>query len=228
MLVKNWMSREVITVDANQSLQEAVRLTKENRINSLPVLDRGNLVGIISDRDLKKASASDATTLDIHELMFLVSKIKIRTVMTPSPITVHPDHTIEEAAAVLLENRISSLPVLTVAKQLVGIITRSDMFKVIISLTGLGKKGIQMGLLLKDENGEIQRVREVLRRFGVRMISILSSAQDLPGGFRKVYFRFENLNRADLPDLLEAVKAVATVLYVVDHRENQRMIFADA
>ncbi|MGB8719584.1 MAG: CBS domain-containing protein, partial [Desulfobacterales bacterium] len=96
MLVKNWMSREVITVDANQSLQEAIRLTKENRINSLPVLDHGNLVGIISDRDLKEASASDATTLDVHELMFLVSKIKVRTVMTPNPITVPPDYTIEE------------------------------------------------------------------------------------------------------------------------------------
>lgn len=228
MLVKNWMSREVITVDANQSLQEAIRLTKENRINSLPVLDHGNLVGIISDRDLKEASASDATTLDVHELMFLVSKIKVRTVMTPNPITVPPDHTIEEAAAVLLAHRISSLPVLTIARQMVGIITRSDMFKVIISLTGLGKKGIQMAVRLKDEDGEIQRIREVLRRYGVRVISILSSAEDIPGGFRKVYFRFENLNRADLPDLLEGVKALAVVLYVVDHRENQRMIFADA
>ncbi len=228
MLVKNWMSRDVITVDANQSLHEAIRLTKEKRINSLPVLDRGNLVGIISDRDLKEASASDATTLDVHELMFLISKIKVRTVMTPNPITVLPDHTIEEAASVLLEHRISSLPVLTVARQMVGIITRSDMFKVIISLTGLGKKGIQMALRLRDEDGEIQRVREVLRRYGVRVISILSSAQDLPGGFRKVYFRFENLNRADLPELLETVKSRATVLYVVDHRENQRMIFEDA
>ena len=77
MLVKNWMGKEVITVDFNDSMQEAVCLMKEHDIRSLPVMKNGKLVGIVTDRDLKKASASDVTSLEIHELLYLQSKIKV-------------------------------------------------------------------------------------------------------------------------------------------------------
>ena len=81
MLVKNWMSKEVVTVDADDSMQNAIYILQEQKIKMLPVMDDGNLVGIITDRDLKKASPSDATTLDMHELLFLISKIKVKDLM---------------------------------------------------------------------------------------------------------------------------------------------------
>ncbi|MGB6010699.1 MAG: CBS domain-containing protein, partial [Desulfobacterales bacterium] len=111
MLVKNWMSKDVVTVEADDSMQNAIYILQEQNIKMLPVMDDGNLVGIITDRDLKKASPSDATTLDMHELLFLISKIKVRDLMKKPVYTVPPDYTVEEAAALLLEKKISGLPV---------------------------------------------------------------------------------------------------------------------
>ncbi len=88
MLVSNWMSKNVVTVDVEDSMHDAVKLMKENEIRMLPVLKKGKLVGIITDRDLKRSAASDATMLDVHELLYLVSKIKVRNIMTKDPITV--------------------------------------------------------------------------------------------------------------------------------------------
>ena len=127
MLVKNWMSKEVVTVDADDSMQNAIYILQEQNIKKLPVMEKGQIVGIITDRDLKKASPSDATTLDMHELLFLISKIKLRDLMKKPVYTVHPDYTVEEAASILLEKRISGLPVIYENNRLVGMITRSDL-----------------------------------------------------------------------------------------------------
>ena len=91
MLVKNWMSDKVITVDVNDSMQDAVKLLKGHNIRMLPVMKKGELVGIVTDRDMKRASASDATTLEIHELLYLISTIKVKNIMTKDPITVPPE-----------------------------------------------------------------------------------------------------------------------------------------
>ena len=82
MLVTNWMSKNIITVDENDSMQDAMKLLKEHDIRMLPVVKKGKLVGIVTDRDLKRASASDATTLEIHELFYLLTRIKVKNLMT--------------------------------------------------------------------------------------------------------------------------------------------------
>jgi acetoin utilization protein AcuB len=81
MLVKNWMSKTIITINIDDSMQDAIKLLKENKIRMLPVLKKGKLMGIVTDRDLKRASASDATTLDVHELLYLISKVKVKDIM---------------------------------------------------------------------------------------------------------------------------------------------------
>ena len=100
------MNQEVITVNADDSMQNAIYLLQEHRIKNLPVMEKDTMVGIITDRDLKKASPSDATTLDMHELLYLTSKIKVKNIMIKDVYTVRPDTTIEEAAAILLEKNI--------------------------------------------------------------------------------------------------------------------------
>ncbi len=227
MLVKNWMNKEVITVNVDDSMQDAIFLLKEHGLNLLPVMKNGDIVGIITDRDLKKASPSDATTLDMHELLFLISKIKIKDIMKKTVHTVKPDYTIEEAAAILLEQKISGLPVINDENQLVGIITRSDIFRVLISLAGLGKKGIQFAICLEDRPGPIKEVRELVHEFGARTGSILTSWENAPPGQFKVYFRVYQLDREKLPSLLDRIKEIGTLLYMVDHRENQRRIFEE-
>ncbi len=227
MLVKNWMSKDVITVNADDSMQDAGCLLREYNINVLPVMEKGNMVGIITDRDLKKASPSDATTLDMHELLFLISKIKIRDLMKTPVLTVLPDHTVEEAAAILLEKKISGLPVVDEKNQVVGIITRSDLFRVIITLTGLGKKGIQFAIRLKDKPGPIKEVRQLVHEYGGRTASILSSWDNAPPDRLNLYFRVYQIDRQKLPLFLDKIKAKGVLLYLVDHRENTRTIYAE-
>jgi acetoin utilization protein AcuB len=225
MLVKNWMSKEVITVDADDTMQNAIYILQEQNIKMLPVMDDANLVGIITDRDLKKASPSDATTLDMHELLFLISKIKVRDLMKEPVFTAKPDDTVEEAAALLLEKKISGLPVIDENDRLVGIITRSDIFRVLLSLSGLGKKGIQFAIRIKDMPGIIKEVRELIHEYGGRTASILSSSDNAPEGYLNFYFRIYQIDREKLPSLLDRIREKGTLLYVVDHRENKRDIY---
>ncbi len=227
MLVKNWMSKNVITVDVNDSMHDAMKLLKAHDIRMLPVMKKGKLVGIITDRDLKKASASDATTLEIHELLYLLTKIKVKDIMTKDVITVPPEFTAEETARVLLRNKISGAPVVDGNGQLVGTITQADIFRVLISLTGVGNGGIQFGCQVEDRPGSIKEVADVIRSYGGRMVSILSSYDEVPEGYRKVYIRMRSIERSKLQNLIQELQSKAGLLYMVDHTENNREIFAE-
>jgi len=227
MLVKNWMSKNVITVDINDSMQDAMKLLKENDIRMLPVMKKAKLVGIVTDRDLKKASASDATTLEVHELLYLLMKIKVKDIMTRGVITVPPDYTVEETAQVLQKNRISGAPVVDADGQLVGTITQTDLFRVLISLTGVGNGGIQFGFQVEDRPGSIKEVADIIRIYGGRMVSILSSYDDVAEGYRKVYIRMRSIERSELKKLIKELESKAGLLYMVDHTENNREIYAE-
>ena len=227
MLVKNWMSKNIITVDENDSMQDATKLLKEHDIRMLPVMKKGNLVGIITDRDLKKASASNATTLEVHELLYLLTKIRVKDIMTKEVITVPPDFTVEETAQVLLKNRISGAPVVDTNRQLVGAITQTDIFRILISLTGVGNGGIQFGFQLEDRPGSIKDVADIIRNYGGRMVSILSSYDEVPEGYRKVYIRMRNIERSELRNLIQELELKAGLLYMVDQTENNRELFAE-
>ena len=224
MLVMNWMSKPVITVDANDSMQNGMKLLREHDIKMLPVMEKGKLVGVVTDRDVKRSSASDATTLEIHELLFLVSKIKVNEIMTKDPITVPSDYTIEETAQVLLENNISGVPVMD-KKKVVGVITQADIFRVLISLTGIGKRGIQFAFHLEDHPGSIKEVGDIFRRYGGRMVSILSSYERVPEGDRNVYIRAYGIERPKLRKLKDELGEKATLVYMIDHRKKKREIY---
>ena len=225
MLVKNWMSKTVITADVNDSMNDVMSLMKKHGIGMVPVMKNGELVGIVTDRDLKRSSASDATTLEVHELLFLISKIKVKDIMTKDPITVPFDFTVEEAAEILMENRISGAPVTDPEGQIVGTITKGDLFRVLISLTGVGKRGIQFAFQVEDLPGTIKDVADIIRHYGGRMVSILTTYEHVPEGYRKVFIRMYGVERGKLPQLEDDIRKKATLLYVVDHRENRREIF---
>lgn len=225
MLVKNWMSTKVVTIDAKGSMQEAINLMKKNDIRLLPVLSKERLVGVITDRDLKRASASDATTLDVHELLYLVSKILVRDIMTRDPVTVTPDLTVEETAELLLEKKISGVPVVDAAGRIAGVITQTDLFRVLISLTGVKSRGIQFAFKLADRPGSIKDVADIIRKFGGRMVSILTSYENVEKGFRKVYIRMHSVDPHRLEELKAALRQQGELLYMVDPKENRREIF---
>ena len=110
---------------------------------------------------------------------------------------------------------------------MVGTITQTDLFRVLISLTGVAKGGIQFGLQIEDRPGSIKEVADVIRKFGGRMVSILSSYDQVPEGYRKVYIRMRNIARSELQKLIQELESTAGLLYMVDHTENNRKIFAE-
>ena len=224
MLVQNWMSKSVVTIDVNDSMQDAIKQLKEHSIRMLPVMKKGKLVGIVTDRDLKKASASNATMLEIHELLYLLTKIKAKEIMTKNPITVPPDYTTEETAQMLLSFKISGAPVVNGGGQVVGTITQTDLLRVLISLTGVEKGGIQFGLQIENRPGSIKEVEDIIREYGGRMVSILTSYDDVPMGYRKVYIRMHSIERSKLERLKDKISEIAAFLYMVDRRENNREI----
>jgi acetoin utilization protein AcuB len=225
MLVKNWMSKPAITIDIDAFMNDAIKLLKNHNIKMLPVMEKGKLVGIVTDRDLKRASASDATTLEIHELLYLISKIKIKEIMTKKPIAVPEDYTVEETAEVLLKHNISGVPVVDQHHNVVGTITQNDIFRILISLTGAEKKGIQFGMEVEDRPGSIREVTDIIREYGGRMASILTSYDMAPEGFRQVYIRMYGIDRFKLDRLKEKLKKKARLLYMVDRREVHRETF---
>ena len=225
MLVKNWMTRDVITIDEGASMQDAIEKLKENRIRMLPVVGDGALAGVITDRDLKRSSASDATSLDIHELLYLIKRIQVKDIMVKSVTTIPEDYTVEEAAAVMLQHKISGAPVLGAEGQLVGVITQSDLFKVLISLTGMEARGIQACLQIKDRPGTIKIFADIIRQYQGKIASILTTYDKVPGGFRKVYFRFSGFDRLRIKELTDELAEKGLLLYMVDHRENERYFY---
>lgn len=221
MLVGNWMTKDVISVDVNDSMQDAARLIRKHKIKRLPVMENGKLVGIVTDRDLKRASASDVTTLEIHELLFLISEIKISDIMTKDPITIPLDYTIDEAAQILLEHKLSGAPVVDDEGQVAGIITQTDIFRVLVLFTGVKRAGIQFAFQLEDRPGSIKEVSDIMRNYGCLLVSILSG-QDVQAGYRRVYIRVRDCDRERLEELKEELKAKANVLYVMDHAKRNK------
>jgi acetoin utilization protein AcuB len=146
MLVKYWMTTEVITVDEDVSLMQASKLMKEHGIKHLPVIKERRLVGIVSDRDLKEAQASDATSLDIHELYYLLDKVKIKNLMSTNLHTTSAEEVIERAAALMLDYDISALPVVDQEGKLKGIVTKGDLFRGLIAISGIHQAQLQIGL----------------------------------------------------------------------------------
>jgi len=223
MLVKYWMRKSFITVDVNDSMQEAMSWMKEYGTSLIPVLQAGRLVGVITDRDIKAASASDTESLESHELDYLIAKIRVKDIMTTNPVTVAPDLTLEETAEVLLQNEISGAPVVDAAGNVLGTVSQWEIFRALISLSGLGKRGVHFAFQLKDHPGSIKEVTDTIRKYGGRLVSILSSFQRAPSGYRHVYIRAHDIERSTLPDLIADLRQTAMLLYMVDHRKGKRV-----
>ena len=225
MLVENWMSKPAITIDADAPIVKAVKLLKQHEIHMLPVMDSERLAGIITARDLYKASVADTDPLKRKDLPDLISSIKIRTVMTDRPVTVQSDCTVEETAETLLLNRISGLPVVSRRKRVVGVITKSDIFQLILILTGDGKRGIQFALELKDQPGCVKEITDSIRNFGGRVSTILSTRERAGAGNRRLYIRIYDIDRPGFQRLKEIIKETADLLYVVNHEDRTREIY---
>jgi acetoin utilization protein AcuB len=216
MLIENWMTRDVITGTPDMSMMKASKIMKEKGIARLPVVDeRGVLLGIVSDRDIKEASPSKATTLDMHELYYLLSEIKLKDIMTKKVTTIKPGETIERAAALMLEHNIGGMPVVDDANRVVGVITDSDIFKVLVRITGVMEGGVQIGVRLANEPGSMVPVIDFLKDNGARLMSLLTSCEPPQVGMRDIYIRIRPMEKTALSALEKAAREQFDVIYWV-------------
>ena len=218
MHVRYWMSKDVITVDEDLSLMKASKLMKEGSIKHLPVMKDGRLAGIVSDRDLKEAQPSKVTSLDIHEIYYLLDKVKIKNVMTSNPHTTTASEIVERAANVMLEKNISALPVVNKEGELEGIVTKGDLFRAMIAISGIKQAQLQFGAQIKDRPGAVKGVADLIRLHGGRVVSITTHHEDAPSGFVNIYIRCKEIENEEalFAELEGKVKVLYRTHYKID------------
>jgi CBS domain-containing protein len=132
MLVKDWMSSPAQVVDPDTCVADAYNIMMQRGIRRLPVVDGGRLVGIVTLGDLREARPSSATSLSIYELHYMLAKLTVGHVMTHTPYTVAATTPIQHAASIMLNHKVSGLPVVDDDGMLAGIITETDIFRMLI------------------------------------------------------------------------------------------------
>ncbi len=172
MLVRERMTSHPITIDVETSVTEALDFMRQNQVRRLPVLGKqGQLVGIVSEKDLLYASPSPATSLSVYEIGFLLSKLTVKEIMSREVITVEDDCPLEEAARMMVDHRIGGLPVVRDG-QLVGIITETDLFKVFLEMLGAREQGIRVSVAVPNRPGELAKLTSEIASEGGDIISL--------------------------------------------------------
>ncbi len=213
MRIRTWMTSDVITVTPETSVSRADKLMKTHDIKSLPVVDNQmNVVGLVSYSDIKAASPSAATSLDMHEVQYLLAELKVKDIMTIKPRCIKPDDSVENVAILMEENGFGSLPVIDDDK-IVGIITDHDVFKVLISITGARHAGTKFAFAFDDDSIRGTDIFNVLNEHGARLISVLSHYEDV-ASTRKYFIRIHAMESQEkLEALVEVLKQQCKLLY---------------
>jgi acetoin utilization protein AcuB len=172
VLVNERMSRNPYTIQADTPVEEALKRMQEVHVRRFPVLDKsGKLVGIVCEKDLLYASPSPATSLSIYEMHYLLSKLTVAEVMIKNVITVAEDTPVEDAARIMTDHKIGSLPVVRDG-QLVGIITETDLFKLFLELLGARKRGVRITMLVPDVKGTLAKITTAIAQQGGNIIAL--------------------------------------------------------
>ncbi len=172
--------RNPVFVDEEDSMKTAMDILKDREIRHLPVLRGGDkLVGILSETDIKQASPSPATALEIREVYYLLDKVKVKQIMTRRPYTVSPDAPIENAALLMREKKIGCLPVVEKGR-LVGILTETDILDAFIDSMGVRGPGYRIELLLPNRPGMLFEVAKLLQDFDAHIVSAATAFHEDP------------------------------------------------
>lgn len=200
LLVRDSMTREVLTVGPETKATEALALCRENRIRHLPVLEGGRLVGIISDRDLRSATPVLGDSARVEALR----RIRVAEEMARDVATVHPEDPIEDAAMTMYERKIGCLPVVE-GDDLAGILTSSDVLRAFVRLVGAHEPGSRLEVALPNRSGSLAEVVGLVRDEGVNLVSVLASSEpEDEDGERVAVLRLATINPRGVVEDLKA------------------------
>jgi acetoin utilization protein AcuB len=200
MLVQDVMQTKLHTVTPATTLPEALRLTTQRGVRHLPVLDGDRLVGILSDRDLKRAMASSATSLGAHELNYLLDRLRVEEIMTRTIITIGRMSAVEEAASLMVQEKIGALPV-TDEGRLVGIVTETDVLRLFVRAIGAGEPSSRLDVMLDSRPHALAEAVHAIDTAGADIASIMTLAG--AGGSKEMIARIRTINSAPVVRALE-------------------------
>jgi acetoin utilization protein AcuB len=214
MLVGERMTRNPITTTPETTVSDALYLMRREKVRRLPVLDRphGKLVGIVTDKDLLNASPSAATSLSVWEINYLLARLTVAEVMTKNVVVVRENEALEDAARIMADNKIGSLPVIR-GDTLVGIITDTDLFKIFIELFAAREKGVRLSMLVPSVKGELAKITAAITELGGNILALGTFLGEDPTN-ALCTVKVEDVPAADLVDALTPL-----VQEIVDVRE---------
>lgn len=173
MFVRNYMAPEPITITRKTTVADALDLMRRHNIRRLPILEHGELTGIVTDRDLREISPSPATSLSVFELNYLLAKAKVGDFVPKKQqvYIIDADAYVEEAALLMREHQVGALPVIAKGK-LVGIITETNIFDALIEIMGITEEGCRISLEADDQPGVLADITQVIGTAGTNISRI--------------------------------------------------------
>lgn len=200
MIVKDVMTKKPITILPDVNVTEAKALMSKHGISKLPVVDKGGkLVGIITKNDLQKVGPSEATTLDMYEIGYLLSKLTVAKAMSKNVVTVSETEVVEEAARIMADKKIGCVPVVN-GNLLMGIVTESDLFALFIDMFGARDRGVRMTCVVSDTPGQIAHLSQKIADINGNIISMVT--RDVKSDRREITIKIANVS-------LEQVRKIA-------------------
>ncbi|ADI03093.1 MAG TPA: CBS domain-containing protein [Syntrophothermus lipocalidus] len=203
MKVKDKMTPNPIVIALDTTVAEAMQLMRDHSIRRLPVMNRGKLVGIVTERDLSEVSPSPATSLSVFEINYLLAKTKIKDILPKNSqvITVSPDTFIEEAARLMRAHKVGGIPVMENGK-LVGIITETNIFDALIDMLGVYRKGTRIDMKVEDRVGVVAEISSIIASKSINIENIVLYP-DLARGDYNLILRIDT---EDPQEVLEELK----------------------
>ena len=220
MFVKNFMQTDVLTVSSDDSIYDALKLLKDHNFRRMPVVDNGKLIGIVTRKAIREASPSKATSLSVHELNYLLSKMCVADVMKKNVITTTGDTPIEEAGLTMHRKQIGGLPVME-GDKMVGYISSNDLFRAIVMINGLDKPIARIIVAVKPDGWQdaVSKCSEIIKSTGCefKMMSLMRTEDE---NKRHLIMRFKSPNGLD--PTISAIKQAG--FDVVSVLENIKLV----
>ena len=213
MFVRDVMTTNVITVPSSTSIYDARNIMKAHKFRRLPIVDKGKLVGLVTDHSLDQVSPSKATSLSVWELNYLLAKTTLKDVMIKNIVSVTPDMTVEEAVVTAQTNKVGCLPVVEDGK-VVGILTTNDFFyRIINPILGVGKPGTRLGVHKCCRSMDLEKVFSVLKKHNMPIVTMfLDMLADQTAGDLIIHL--------DTEDASEVTKELTAAGYEVEVRKR--------
>jgi acetoin utilization protein AcuB len=211
MIISRVMTKNPVYVTPDASVTETRSVMAKENVGHLPVLDKdNNLVGIVTKEDLIKASPSEATTLDMYEISYLLSKMKVSEIMVKKVLTVPEDEVVEEAARIMADHGVGCLPVMR-GSLLVGIVTDTDLFHVFVDAFGARHPGVRAVMNMSEHTGIIAKIAGAIAAKGGNIVSFVTTEGD-DVAHRRGTIKVANLSKGELEEIIKGLGAETAAL----------------